>query len=594
MPSTLCERIGATGESRFVIIGFRVFVVSSYKYRSSAAETARRAVCTAVLLGKVGQRPQGAGRPALPHLRPHWGRSIMLPSAEMPGRGGAQGSSSVVETACVEARPEGFCVLHPLCGLRYLEDLVHRRDWIYLALILALLLLVLWIDLFSPVIAFWRPVPEESDPQQAQELKVAIRATSLRLGLDLQGGMQVILEAQGDTSELDPTSMDVVRDIVGDRVNGLGVTEAVVQRQGDWRIVAELPGVTDPQQALAALQNTGFLEFVDILGQRLPDGTTISTTQGLASGEIAAITWTTVYPTVVTGDQLVLGEIAVGRNPITSEPEVYLAFNAEGTRVFSEWTRDNVGLPLAIVLDKQIVSAPYVREQITDGRAAISGGDTDYREAQRIALLLRYGALPVPLEVVENRTVGPTLGQDSVNRSTLAGVIGLCAVLLFMVLYYRLPGVLASMALGIYTLLIFAIYKLIPVTLTLPGIAGLLLSIGMAVDANILIFERMKEELRAGKSLHAAIEAGFDRAWTSILDSNLSTLLTCLILYVFGSSLGASVVKGFAITLAIGVLVSMFSAITVTRTFLRLTYYLAGAWLERRARLLLGMAVERG
>jgi len=193
---------------------------------------------------------------------------------------------------------------------------------------------------------------------------------------------------------------------------------------------------------------------------------------------------------------------------------------------------------------------------------------------------------------VENRTVGPTLGQDSVNRSVIAGIIGLCTVLVFMTLYYRLPGVVASVALCIYTLLIFALYRLIPVTLTLPGIAGLLLSIGMAVDANILIFERMKEELRAGKSLRTGIEAGFDRAWTSIWDSNLSTLLTCAILYAFGSSLGASIVKGFAITLFFGVIVSMFSAITVTRTFLRLLYHTVGSWMERGSRLLLGVAVE--
>ncbi len=469
-----------------------------------------------------------------------------------------------------------------------LEDVVSRRDWIYLAVILLLVALVLWINLVSPVIAFWRSVPEGLSAEQGQ----VIRATTLRLGLDLQGGMQVILEAQGGENVLQAGTMDVAQDVISDRVNGLGVAEAVVQRQGDRRLVVELPGVEDPQQALAAMQNTGFLEFVDILDRPLPDGTIISTTYGLTAEEISAITWTTVYPTVVTGDELVLSEIGVQQDQLRGTPLVALAFNAEGTRKFAEWSRANVNKPLAIVLDKRIISAPVVREPITDGRAQISGGDIDYPEARRIALLLRYGALPVPLSVVENRTVGPTLGQDSVNKSVVAGIIGLGTVLLFMTLYYRLPGVLASLALCVYTLVIFAIYRLVPVVLTLPGIAGLLLSIGMAVDANILIFERMKEELRAGKSLRASIEAGFDRAWTSILDSNLSTLLTCLILYLFGRSLGASIVKGFAITLAIGVAVSMFSAITVTRTFLRLVYRLVGDWLERGSRLLLGVTLE--
>ncbi len=467
---------------------------------------------------------------------------------------------------------------------------MQRRDWLYLALIGLLLALALWIDLSSPVIAFWRTVPEDLPPAEAR----AIRTTTLRLGLDLQGGMQVILEAEGDETVITRESMETAQNVVSDRVNGLGVAEAVVQRQGDRRLVVELPGVEDPRQALAAMQNTGFLEFVDTYGEYLEPGTRISTTYGLTPEEIEAITHTTVYRTVVTGNDLDPGEIRADRDPITGEPIVALAFNEEGTRLFGAWTRDHVNDPLAIVLDKRVISTPYISEAILNGRAAISGGRVDQAEAIRIALLLRYGALPVPFKVVENRTVGPTLGQDSVEKSIVAGVIGLATVLIFMTLYYRLPGVLASLSLCIYTLLIFALYKLIPVTLTLPGIAGLLLSIGMAVDANILIFERMKEELRAGKSLHVAIEAGFDRAWTSIWDSNLSTLLTCLILYLFGRSLGASLVKGFAITLAIGVAVSMFSAITVTRTFLRLACHLAGEWVVRKGRLLLGVPVIGG
>lgn len=461
---------------------------------------------------------------------------------------------------------------------------MEQRDWVYLYLIIVLVVLGLWIDLLSPPIAFWRSVPEEFDPEQGQ----AVRSTALRLGLDLQGGMQVILEAEGDETVVTRASMETAANIISDRVNALGVAEAVVQRQGERRIVVELPGIEDPEQALAALQGTGLLEFVDTYGHYLEPGTRISTTYGLGPEEIAALTETVVYETVVTGDELDPGLIGPGADPTTGAPVVQLGFDAEGTRKFAQWTREHVGDPLAIVLDKEIISSPSIQEPIGSGQAVITG--VSQREAQKIILLLRYGALPVPFKVVENRTVGPTLGQDSVDRSIVAGVIGLGTVLLFMVLYYRLPGALAGLALCIYTVLIFALYKLIPVTLTLPGIAGLLLSIGMAVDANILIFERMKEELRAGKSLPASIEAGFDRAWTSILDSNLSTLLTCLILYLFGRSLGAGIVKGFAITLAIGVTVSMFSAIIVTRTFLRAVYKLAGRSMERHSRLLLGVS----
>ncbi len=474
---------------------------------------------------------------------------------------------------------------------------MQRRDWILLATIILLLGAAVWIDLWSPAIAFWRPVPEISENPSAEEIalarqrELAIRSTTLRLGLDLQGGMQVILEAQTATT-LTVQSIQVARDIIASRVDRLGVSEPSLQVQGQSRIVVELPGLFDRQEALAAMQNTGFLEFVATGDEYLDPGTVVSTTYGLTPAQIAAITHTRVYETVVTGNELDLGQIMADTDHLTGKPIIRLGFGPAGREKFAAWTLAHVGKPLSIVLDKKVVSSPVVQEAITDGRAQISGENIDFDEAQRIALLLQYGALPVPLSVVATRTVGPTLGEDSVNKSVVAGIIGLATVLLFMALYYRLPGVLSGLALCSYTVLIFAIYKLIPVTLTLPGIAGLLLSIGMAVDANILIFERMKEELRAGKTLHAAIEAGFDRAWTSILDSNLSTLLTCVVLYVFGSQLGASIVKGFAITLAIGVIVSMFSAITITRTFLRLAYWLAGGVLERHSRFLLGAAVE--
>jgi preprotein translocase subunit SecD len=238
-----------------------------------------------------------------------------------------------------------------------------------------------------------------------------------------------------------------------------------------------------------------------------------------------------------------------------------------GSRIFSDYTAAHVGGYLAIVLDKQVISIPRIDEAITQGSGAISGSFT-YDSANSLAIQLSYGALPIPLKIVDSKTVGPTLGQDSLRKSTIAGVIGLATIMLFMALYYRLPGVLADLALLVYAVLTFALFKLIPVTLTLPGIAGFVLSIGVAVDANVLIFERMKEELRAGRVLRQAIDLGFSRAWPSIRDSNLSTLITCVILYWFGASFGASIVKGFSLTLALGVLVSLFTAITVTRTFL--------------------------
>jgi preprotein translocase subunit SecD len=267
------------------------------------------------------------------------------------------------------------------------------------------------------------------------------------------------------------------------------------------------------------------------------------------------------------------------------KPEIQFSLKSTGASTFATFTGQNVGKFLCIVLDKRVISCPRIQTAIPDGKARITG-DFTLEEARSLGIQLRYGALPVPLRVETTRSVGPTLGQDSVQRSVRAGAIGLGAVLLFMVIYYRLPGSLAALALIIYALLNFALFKLIPVTLTLPGITGFLLSTGMAVDANILIFERMKEELRWGRSLAAAITAGFDRAWTSIRDSNLSTIITCAILYWFGSNFGASVVKGFAITLFIGVVISMFTAVTVTRTFIRFVFDAFGERLMERKWLL--------
>jgi protein-export membrane protein SecD len=400
----------------------------------------------------------------------------------------------------------------------------------------------------------------------------------VRQGLDLQGGLQVLLEA--DTPEDDEISMDAMaatRSIVEQRVNGLGVSEPVVQSQGDRRISVELPGIENPEEAVALLKETGLLEFVDMGSSPLVPGTSISTNANTgektnvsvladlaAAGEEIELS-DVIFATIMTGADL--RSASVGRDQVTSAYQINFTLTDDGANVFGEHTATNIGSHMGIVLDGRVISSPVIRDAITSGSGVISGDFTS-ENANKLALQLRYGALPVPLSVVNSRTIGPTLGQDSVRLSMLAGAIGFSTVALFMVLYYRLPGLVAVLALAMYAAISFSLFKLIPVTLTLPGIAGFVLSVGVAVDANILIFERMKEELRDGRNISFALEAGFRRAWPSIRDSNISTIITCTILFWFGSSFGASIVKGFALTLAIGVGVSMFTAIVATRTFL--------------------------
>jgi len=295
-----------------------------------------------------------------------------------------------------------------------------------------------------------------------------------------------------------------------------------------------------------------------------------------------------VYQTVMTGRDLQSAYVVIDQNPSSEnygKPIISLEFTQEGAQKFAAYTSASVGSYLAIVIDKQVISSPRVEQAITEGRAVIQGRFT-FDEARGLAAQLQYGALPIPFRIVSERVVDPILGQDSIQKSLLAGLIGVITVLLFMVIYYRVPGLVADVALIVFALVTFALFKLVPVALTLPGIAGFLLSIGMAVDANILIFERMKEELRAGRSLGAAIEAGFNRAWTSIRDSNVSTLITCAILFWFGSNFGAGEVSGFAVTLFLGVVVSMFTAITVTHTIIRVIFVVARRFLEDHSRLL--------
>jgi len=397
-------------------------------------------------------------------------------------------------------------------------------------------------------------------------------------GLDLQGGLQVLLEA--DLPADTPVSTDnlrAARTIVERRVNGLGVTEPLVQEQGQRRISVELPGIEKPEQAVALLKETGLLEFVDVGRQPVTAGTLIRTTGSTAlPSNVEALAAESkagkqvkqedvIYPTIMSGADLESANVT--RDSNTGEYLISFKLNEKGTQIFGDHTTKSTGAYLAIVLDGAVISSPTIREPITSGTGQISGQFTA-DSANQLALQLRYGALPVPLKVVNTRTIGPTLGQDSVRLSQNAGLIGFFTVALFMILYYRLPGLVAVMALAMYSAITFALFKIIPVTLTLPGIAGFVLSVGVAVDANILIFERMKEELRGGRRLAKALDEGFGRAWPSIRDSNISSLITCAILYWFGSSFGASLVQGFALTLALGIAVSLFTALVATRTML--------------------------
>ena len=394
---------------------------------------------------------------------------------------------------------------------------------------------------------------------------VAIVITSLfivykkptKLGLDLVGGSRIMLEARTtDTvTKITPEVMERLQFAIESRVNKLGVSETSVAQVGDKRLLVEIPNVTDLKEAEAFLGKTAQLEF------KQPEFDSNKQPKRDATGNII---WN---PTGLTGEDLKSATIGSDQS---GQWTVSLEFNAKGATKFAELTQKLVGEQMAIFFDNEEISAPVIREAIFGGRAEISGGSSGfkYEEAERMVNLLNAGALPVPSDIIQENTVGPTLGADSIEKSKFAGILGIALVMVFMIFYYRLPGVIADIALVIYGLILFALFKTIPVTLTLAGIAGFILSIGMAVDANILIFERTKEELKAGRNLFTAINSGFDRAWTSIFDSNMTTILTCLILYF----LGTSVVKGFALTLALGVLVSMFTATTVTKNFMHLIF----------------------
>ncbi|MBN1220179.1 MAG: protein translocase subunit SecD [Anaerolineae bacterium] len=473
---------------------------------------------------------------------------------------------------------------------------MDRRNISFLIGILLLTGLLIWIVTSNLEYTF-PPEVEGATTQPATPIWAALlswqggqqRSIKVHQGLDLQGGLQVVLEADLPAGqELSEGAMEAARIIVDNRVNGLGVTEPLVQLQGNNRIIVELPGISDPEQAISTIRETGLLEFIDGGLTPILDGTTVKTTFGEieSAPETPAEDETSaevpepeqVYETIITGGDLEQVSNA-GFNPDRRVVEINFSLRPEGGQKFADYTGANIGRFLCIVLDKVVISCPVVNARI-DRNGTISLGNADLTEGQALAIQLRYGALPVPLKVVESRSVGPTLGQDSVQRSIRAGTIGLIVVLLFMIIYYRLPGFMAALAMIVYGLLNFGLYKIIPVTLTLPAITGFILSLGMAVDANILVFERMKEELRAGRSMGRAMELGFSRAWPSIRDSAASTLITCAILFWFGSNFGASIVKGFAVTLALGVVTNIFTAVTVTRTFLRFMLGLSGESLK--------------
>jgi preprotein translocase subunit SecD len=425
------------------------------------------------------------------------------------------------------------------------------------------------------------------------------RDVHTRLGLDLQGGTQVLLKAQDPNVTGDV--MQTAQQVVDRRVNGLGLSETLVQLSGNDRIIIELPGVTNPEQVSETLRGTGKLEFIanaDGTGfapQAAPAEGSVVRTSGSPNPRPRASTTPTstaalsntvqpevtgpIYKSITDGKDLDTTKIQPrfgnSQTPGRNQFAVSFAFNNESASSLETFTSQNVGKLMCIVLDNTINSCATIQSALIGGSGEITTATR--AEAERLFTQLKYGALPVPLQVESSRTVSATLGQDSVAASVLAGAVGLVIVALFMILYYRLPGVLATLALLVYTLLSFAMYRLIPITLTLAGIAGFILSIGLAVDANVLIFARLKEELRHGKSLRAAVEAAFVEAWPAIRDSNASTLITCIILFLFGNSFGVSIIKGFALTLGLGIILSMFTAIIVTRTFLRLIVPLAMA-----------------
>lgn len=380
-----------------------------------------------------------------------------------------------------------------------------------------------------------------------------------RFGLDLVGGTELIYRA--DTSKVDDVdgAMESLKEVIERRINIFGVSEPLIQTEraglvsglAEERLIVELPGVTEIGRAIALIGQTPVLEF------RLakPDA------EQILSGNASSTINDLFSETGLTGRYLERAQVLFNQN--TQAPLVGLNFNTEGKELFAKITREHKGEILAIILDGRLLSAPVIQDEITNGEAQITGTFSP-EEAKLLVRNLNYGALPVPIELATSQTIGASLGEEALKAGVKAGLIGLVALSIFLIFWYRLPGVISVVALGIYVILSLVIFKLVPVTLTAAGMAGFILSIGMAVDANVLIFERTKEELKKGKSIHDALHEGFHRAWLSIRDSNIASIITALVLFW----LGTSAVKGFALTLGIGVAISMFTAISVSRTFL--------------------------
>lgn len=456
-----------------------------------------------------------------------------------------------------------------------------RRHLIWLAVIIALSLFSLWVILPDN-----QGIIFDNDADGTPEFSFPLHQS---LGLDIVGGLRVLLQAELPPGSFSVEDLAEAANNVSRRVNALGVGEATVQVQGSDRILVELPGVTDPTAAIDTIQQTAQLEFVnfsgmsgsarDYQGQRIltTQQALISQQQGTSPDDSEtppALNPLTGQPfeTIMTGAGLAGAVATVDQ---TGSWHINFELRPDSSTLFSNYTGANIGQPMAIVLDGVVLSAPTIQAQLS-GSGVITGSFTE-AEAKQLALQLRSGALPIPLRVESAETVGATLGQESVALSIRAGVIGVLVVFVFMIVYYRVPGIAAAIALAIFIVLNMAIFKIVPITLTLPAIVGFLISIGTAVDGNILIFERMKEELRAGHSISVAFENGFDRAWQSIRDSNFSTILICLVLFFFGQTPGASVVSGFAVTLMIGLLVNLFTAVIVTRSVLALFL----SWMQR-------------
>ncbi|OAT85742.1 protein translocase subunit SecD [Desulfotomaculum copahuensis] len=395
------------------------------------------------------------------------------------------------------------------------------------------ILILIGIVIVVAVVGFAAVAPEAGQISGAGKYLPVVK--NVILGLDLQGGVHVVLQAH-DTpqAKVNQETMNQLKAVIMRRVNGLGVAEPTIQQQGANRLIVDIAGISNPSEAVRTMIKTAFLEF------KTQDGKTVLTGADLKDAQEA-------------------------QEPNSNQVVVNLTFNSDGARKFAQVTAANVGKPIGIYLDGKLLQNPTVQEPIPNGRAQITGYQS-LQEAHNIAVLLRSGALPVKVTVEEMRAVGPSLGADSMAASKHAGLVGVIAILIFMLMYYRLPGLVADFALVIYSLVVLLIYVGLHVTMTLPGIAAFLLSMGIAVDANVIIFERLKEELATGKTLRSAIDTGFKRAFVAIFDSNATTMISAIVLYFFGTG----PIRGFAVTLGIGIIASMFTAITMTRWLLHL------------------------